>query len=79
MTTKKTNMFHISLFTLTMRSREKMNRQRISMLSVRPQGGSHGGGRCRRSEVDDKDDGRSTKASSSKTAMVRPRPLKQDR
>lgn len=64
------------MFTFTARSTEKMTRQAISMISVRPQGGSHGGERCLGSDETDKEDGRSTKASNSTSAMVRPKPLR---
>ncbi|TNN70106.1 hypothetical protein EYF80_019606 [Liparis tanakae] len=47
------------------------------MLSVKPQGGSQGGLRWRGSEEMDREDGRSTNASSNTTAMVRPKLLVQ--
>lgn len=47
-----------------------MRRQTISILSVRPQGGFQGSDRCRRSEVLDREEGRSTKASNNTTVMV---------
>lgn len=46
------------------------------MLSVTPHGGFKCGERSRWSEEMDRDDGRSTKASNSTTAMVRPRHLR---
>lgn len=67
-------------FTLTARSRVKIMRHTISMLSVRPQGGSHGGERrYRGSEVIDREEGRSTKASNNTMAIVRPKPLNKER
>jgi len=63
--------------TLTARSREKTRRQIISMLSVKPQGGSQGWMRWRGSEEMDREDGRSTNASSNTTAIVRPKLLVQ--
>lgn len=68
-----------SPLTLTATSTERMMRQIISMLSVRPQGGCQAGERCRGSEEMEKEDGRSAKASSSTAAMVRPKPLKAER
>lgn len=47
------------------------------MLSVKPHGGCQGAERWRGSEEMDREDGRSTNASSSTTAMVRPKPLVQ--
>lgn len=67
----------LTMFTLTARSKEKMMRQTISMLSVKPQGGSQGRERSRGSEEMDREDGRSTNASNNTIAMVRPKPLGQ--
>lgn len=67
----------MAVLTLTARSREKMMRQSISKLSVKPHGGSQGGERCRGSEDMDREDGRSTNASNNTTAMVRPKNLRQ--
>lgn len=65
------------LFTLTARSRVKKMRQIISMLSVKPQGGSQATDLWRGSEEMDRDDGRSTKASNNTTAMMIPKSLGQ--
>lgn len=73
---KQTTISILAVLTLTARSREKTMRQTISILSVRPHGGSQGGERYRGSEETEREDGRSTNASNNTTAMVRPKPLR---
>lgn len=64
-----------SVVTFIDRSRKKMMRHTISMLSVNPHGGSQGGFLYRRSEVMDREEGFSMNAKQRMTVMANPRPL----